>query len=354
MTAPGAYDMAGNVKEWCWNEARAGNRFILGGGSGEPEYMFKNNDARSPFERQPNYGFRCIKLIGDKPLAPAVDAKSAPAAAQTVAAAPFTEQEYQIHKRLLSYVPRNLDARVESIENKHASWRVERVSFNAAYGDERVPAIIFGPKRPRPPYQTVVYFPGAWARDQATSEVPADMFNLEPLLESGRAVVYPIYKGTYERRLVREPGPTAAWEGRMQLLRDLGRTIDYLETRADIQSDKLGYCGFSWGAGSALFVLGYENRLKVNILVAGGFSTNAQPEFNPTNYLPHITAPTLMLNGRHDFTFPVSSQRRAFELLGTPPEHKRHSLYPYGHQGLEPQAAAEAVAWLDRYLGPVK
>ena len=32
--------MAGNVKEWCWNESRDGKRFILGGGFGEPSYMF--------------------------------------------------------------------------------------------------------------------------------------------------------------------------------------------------------------------------------------------------------------------------------------------------------------------------
>ena len=32
--------MAGNVKEWCWNESSGGKRFILGGGFGEPTYMF--------------------------------------------------------------------------------------------------------------------------------------------------------------------------------------------------------------------------------------------------------------------------------------------------------------------------
>ena len=55
-------DMAGNVKEWCANESAAGKRFILGGGFGEPTYMFIDQDAQSPWDRRPNFGFRCVKL----------------------------------------------------------------------------------------------------------------------------------------------------------------------------------------------------------------------------------------------------------------------------------------------------
>src|SRR5262249_2403817 len=36
----GTSDMAGNVKEWCRNPSGAAKRFILGGGFGEPTYMF--------------------------------------------------------------------------------------------------------------------------------------------------------------------------------------------------------------------------------------------------------------------------------------------------------------------------
>lgn len=62
-----------------------------------------------------------------------------------------------------------------------------------------------------------------------------------------------------------------------------------------------------------------------------------------------------MLNGRYDFVFPVeSSQLPMFRLLGTPKEHKRKILYDTGHNIPRNDMIKETLAWLDRYLGPVK
>ncbi len=65
----GAVDMAGNVKEWTWNRADASRRYILGGAWDEPVYMANDPDARSPFERATNVGFRCVKYSPDESLA---------------------------------------------------------------------------------------------------------------------------------------------------------------------------------------------------------------------------------------------------------------------------------------------
>jgi formylglycine-generating enzyme required for sulfatase activity len=64
----GLLDMAGNAKEWVWNE-RNGNRYILGGGYGEPPYMFNDPDAQPPFERRANFGFRVAQCPQPMPAA---------------------------------------------------------------------------------------------------------------------------------------------------------------------------------------------------------------------------------------------------------------------------------------------
>ena len=69
MSRSGTYDMAGNAKEWCWNEADRGKRYHPGrrvGGTGP--MPFTKADARSPFQRHASFGFRCVKSIGTNPL----------------------------------------------------------------------------------------------------------------------------------------------------------------------------------------------------------------------------------------------------------------------------------------------
>ena len=350
----GTSDMAGNVKEWCWNESAGGKRFILGGGFGEPTYMFIDQDAQSPWDRRANYGFRCTRLSSPPP-----------AAAAALVEVPFrdffkekpvSDEVFAAYKGLYAYDKGDLGAKVEETVTTE-DWTQEKVSFNAAYGGERVIAYLFLPKNAAPPYQTVVYFPGSGA-------IHTDKFSLSTYADfiprSGRALIAPIYKSTFERRdnLKSDyPEPTAYWRDHViAWSKDVSRSIDYLESRKDLDKESLAYLGLSWGSAVAPGVLAVENRFKAAVLESGGLEfQRALPEADTINFVTRVKIPVLMLNGRYDHFFPVeSSQLPLFRLLGTPEKDKRHVIYETGHAVPRKEFIRETLDWLDKYLGPVK
>ena len=135
---------------------------------------------------------------------------------------------------------------------------------------------------------------------------------------------------------------------------DLSRTVDYLETRDDIDHERLAYWGVSWGGRMAPIMLAVEPRFKTAVLhVAGLKFQRALPEADPFNFVTRVKLPVLMINGRNDFFFPLeTSQRPMFELLGTPEADKKWVVYDGGHSVPRAQRIKESLAWLDRYLGP--
>ena len=57
ITAYGAYDMAGNVREWCWNKTMSG-RVIRGGSWQDNTYEFENVRQAPAMDRSPRNGIR--------------------------------------------------------------------------------------------------------------------------------------------------------------------------------------------------------------------------------------------------------------------------------------------------------
>jgi dienelactone hydrolase len=267
---------------------------------------------------------------------------------------PVTDQIFEVYRGFYAYDRTALEAAVGSVEEAE-HWRREKVSYDAAYGRERVPAYLFLPRNARPPYQTVVYWPAAEATSLRSS-ADLRLRYIEVLLRSGRAVLYPVYKGTFERRVERRGGPSERRDLLIQISKDLGRSLDYLETRPDIDSVKLAFYGVSLGASIAPPLLAIERRFKAAVLQGGGLEYHdLPPEVRPVNFAPRVAVPVLMVNGRLDFQNPLeTSQRPLFRLLGSPERDKRHVLFEGGHAGYPIHDLVKVVLdWLDRYLGPV-
>jgi eukaryotic-like serine/threonine-protein kinase len=64
ISAFGAYDMAGNAREWVRN-AIGNRRTTLGGSHRDPQYMFVHKVALDPWQRDDVTGFRTIRSLGD-------------------------------------------------------------------------------------------------------------------------------------------------------------------------------------------------------------------------------------------------------------------------------------------------
>ncbi|HET7696329.1 MAG TPA: protein kinase [Vicinamibacterales bacterium] len=359
LGAFGTYGLSGNVKEWVWN-ATGDRRNIVGGAWNDPPYMAFNREPRLPLDRHAAHGFRCIRDVSPlppealAPVPPNVGARSDK---------PVGDDLYAAYKALYGYDRRPLDARVEPLpETDH--WRAELVSIAAAYGQERVPVFLLLPKNAPPPYQPVIWFPGGYAfgllplGPDLSAAPGAAYFNF--LTRSGRALVIPIYQGTFQRfagvgEFPRDDQMNAYRDMVVQWSKDLGRTIDYLETRPDIDAAKVGFYGLSAGATAALPIVAVEPRLKAVVLLSGGLQTGRRPaEADPINFAPRITAPTLMLNGRDDFIFPLDDVARPlFALLGAPPDRKRLAIHEGGHIPPLNELIRDVLGWFDQYLGPV-
>lgn len=350
----GTFDMAGNSKEWCWNEVD-GKRYLLGGAWNEPRYMFTDFDARPPFDRSPTNGFRCVKYAA----APAAGLSGAIARAYRDYSKekPVSDQVFEAYRSIYSYDRGPLDARVESTDSAHPYWRKERITFNAAYGNERMAAYLFLPKNAAPPYQTLVYFPGQDALGfQSSEDLGVGLIYFEFAVRSGRAVLFPIYKGSFERHI--QISGARAWRDLIiQWGKDVSRSMDYLQTRKDVDRDRIGFYGLSMGANRGPVMCGIESRFKTCVLLAGGFPADAQPpEIDGINFAPRAKAPLLMMNGRYDFDQSSEMQAKPmFQFWGAREENKRMVLYEAGHLPANlQQVIREILDWLDSRLGPVK
>ena len=334
-------------------------RYILGGAWNEPVYMFTDADAQSPFARNATYGFRCMKLDRAEDMAAVVAGPIEFPSRDLRTVKAVSEPVFRAWRSLYSFDHGDLQAKVESTDDALPEWRVEKVSYAAAYGDERIPAYLFLPKNAKPPYQTVVVFPGSGSISQRSStEINVD--NVNWLMRSGRAVLFPVYKSTFERGDAIKsdyPNTTAVWRDHMIMWsKDVGRSVDYLLSRPDIAHDRIGYMGLSWGAALAPLILAMEPRITLGLLVVGGFYLQpALPEADPVNFASRVTAPVLMLNGRFDFFFPTeSSQEPMFTMLGTPTNEKRRVMSDTSHTIPRNELIKEGVNWLERHWGPVR
>jgi cephalosporin-C deacetylase-like acetyl esterase len=252
------------------------------------------------------------------------------------------------------------------LDNSAEHWIKQKVSYAAGYGGERMLAWLYLPRKAEPLYQVIVQMGGAGTFYRRTSETEDAIFgwpHAEYLVRSGRAVLFPLWKGSYERSDGFDPLHGSAAEFRehgIQWVSELRRSVDYLQTRDDVDPSRIAYQGISYGAVWAPMFLALEPRLKTGLVVVGGFVVlqlgreGIPPEVDPLHFAPRVNAPVLMLNGRYDPIFPYeTSQLPLFQTLGTAEADRRHVVFPAGHASSvwRDEQIRESLDWLDTYFG---
>ena len=361
ISSYGVYDLAGNVREWCYNgNGERGENYIVGGGWNDPPYTFSWNGTQPSLDRSLSNGFRCMKELADDTTTSKLSGFVIQPSGLKSMKKPVDDETFNIFLRQYAYDKTDLNAKGIIIKNND-TWKIEKISMDAGYNNERLIVYLFLPQNLKPPYQPIIYFPGS-----NVIGMKAFSSNYLPLMydffvKSGRALVYPILKGTFERSdELRDDSPaeTVFYKDHIIMWRkDIGRTIDYLETRNDIFSDKIGYYGLSWGGWMGGLIPAVERRIKVVVLNVGGLIRTASTfsEVDQINFIPRVYQPVLMLNGKYDMIFPEeSSQIPMFELLGTPEKDKKRIVYNSGHLVPQTELIKETLDWFDKYLGPVR
>ncbi len=147
---------------------------------------------------------------------------------------------------------------------------------------------------------------------------------------------------------------------------DVIRSVSLLASQPDVDPERLGITGISWGGYLTCIVAGLDDRLKVAVPVYGcGFIHDNSvwiptfkkmteekrkrwvDNFEPSRYLGQAKMPVLFVNGTNDFAYPLDSYRKSYRLV------KDRALcvtvnMPHGHpQGWAP---AEIGLFVDQHL----
>lgn len=165
-------------------------------------------------------------------------------------------------------------------------WTRERISLATGYEEGRFNVQLFLPATDHAPYQVILFLPHAGHLRYSKS---SDEYNptetnqpLDFILKSGRAFAIIAFDDSFGRRWPdsRRDATARADCYRLHLVhhrQDLGRTLDYRETREDIDAGRIGWLGISLGSQAMMPPLAVEPRIGAAVLIGCGMAILGLP-----------------------------------------------------------------------------
>jgi dienelactone hydrolase len=244
-----------------------------------------------------------------------------------------------------------------------AGVRTERMSFQSTPG-ARVTALFFQPlpiastRRP-----AIVFLHGGSKRGKDTPGYAAfaEYFaragfrvlsiDLPYFGERATGLLTSFTEEEKHEKLYNEKATYLAWV--TQIVKDAGRSIDFLAAERQTDSAKVVLMGFSRGAQLALVVGGAESRFRGVASIYGGhfdhLETGHQAAACPANYIGHVSPrPLFTMNGRNDADFSRDSTVLPLHKLAKMPV--QHVWLETGHTLPPDDQRAVIISWLQGVL----
>lgn len=274
-----------------------------------------------------------------------------------------------------------LKSEVKKVQDT-AAFLLEEITFDSV-NDARVTASLFTPKSGKKPYPVMIFMHGiGMKRDVPEQAAPV-------IMGAGYAVFSISAKYTNDRKVngkeLSSMGAGTMIEFRNALVQsivDYRRGLDYLETRPEIDTKRMGILGLSLGAvmGNTLFAVEPRIRMAAFMVGGGNFEVMAEksvffgPNFetlglgmtkeqiltalspvDPFNFSKHSKGrPKLMINGRNDEIVPPKSSAVMYDALLEP---KHIVWYEGGHvpsMNIIMRLVRNVMDWYKLFLLPEK
>lgn len=282
-------------------------------------------------------------------------------------------EAYAILSQFFEY-DRNLplDANTYDREEHEVSYRL-KIVFRGAR-DGRVPGYLAIPAAMSPPYPVVLLLHGLGSsKEDWWTETTDEECLARELLSAGYAVCaldIPFHGERTHHSDYESAWSVIAVRGQINRYREMlvesvlehRRAIDYLATRPDIDSARIGIFGRSIGGLVTYILTATDPRIKAAIVASTlpmgdfyvdclGWDKSAKDllaPVSPRNFAPAIKqAAFLLLNGTDDPYGTVEDIRSLYELVGSP--SKELVFFDSGHR-LPSEFVPKAVEWFLQHL----
>lgn len=184
-----------------------------------------------------------------------------------------------------------------------------------------------------------------WAKQWAEYGYAAIAMNLYGEDNNGNRIGFLRHPDTDHNFNVKKSGLEESWH--YQASAAIICAVSFLESRAEVDKDRIGIMGISWGGYNASAIVGVDERLSAAIIVYGcgdlyknsiwkrekyKFSKAYKHLLDPANYLPQANLPILWINNNTDHFYPLDSFQASRKLTIEKGYARIHDNYHHGYE----------------------